>query len=118
MNKTTANETPAVCKTGIPGLDDILRGGLPRNRIYLIQGEPGVGKTTLALQFLLEGARKGENGLYITLSETKEALETVCTSHGWDLGSIDLFELSSLTDELQGDASSTFFHPSEIELNH
>ena len=59
-------------KTGVDGLDDILAGGFPRNRLYLIQGEPGVGKTTLAMQFLLEGVRQGESGLYITLSETKD----------------------------------------------
>ncbi len=117
MNKSDNEDNESICATGVPGLDDILRGGLPKNRIYLIQGDPGVGKTTIALQFLLEGARRGENALYITLSETKEELEAVCVSHGWDIGSIHLFELSSLTDQLQDEASSTFFRPSEIELN-
>lgn len=110
-------EIGSVCTTGVEGLDDILRGGLPRNRIYLVQGDPGVGKTTIALQFLLEGARKGENGLYITLSETTYELKSVADSHGWDLSSINLFDLSSLADHLPDDSSSTFFHPSEIELN-
>ncbi|MGI8601639.1 MAG: ATPase domain-containing protein [Verrucomicrobiales bacterium] len=102
---------------GVEGLDDILEGGLPRNRLYLLQGDPGVGKTTLAMQFLLEGARRGETGLYITLSETKEELEAVAKSHGWDLGSIHLFELSAIAEQLRGEAESTFFHPSEVELN-
>lgn len=105
------------CTAGVPGLDDILCGGLPRNRVYLIQGDPGVGKTTLALQFLLEGLRLGEPGLYITLSETKEELAMVAESHGWDLDKIDLFELSSMEESLKGETESTFFHPSEVELN-
>ncbi|MGO8766394.1 MAG: ATPase domain-containing protein, partial [Limisphaerales bacterium] len=90
---------------------------MPRNRVYLIQGDPGVGKTTLALQFLLEGLRLGEPGLYITLSETKEELAMVAESHGWDLDKIDLFELSSMEESLKGETESTFFHPSEVELN-
>jgi circadian clock protein KaiC len=105
------------CTMGIEGLNDILCGGLPCNRIYLIQGDPGVGKTTLALQFLLEGARRGETSLYITLSETKEELEMAAESHGWDLKKIHLFELSSMQENLQGETESTFFHPSEVELN-
>jgi circadian clock protein KaiC len=102
---------------GIEGLDEVLGGGLPRNRIYLIQGETGVGKTTMALQFLLEGARLGETGLYVTLSETKEELEEVAASHGWSLNLVHLFELSSLAEQLQGETDNTFFHPSEVELN-
>ena len=113
--KTTSRN--GLCPTGVEGLDDILGGGLPRNRLYLLQGDPGVGKTTIALQFLLDGARLGENGLYITLSETKDELEEVARSHGWSLELITLFELSSLAEQLQGEADSTFFHPSEIELN-
>jgi circadian clock protein KaiC len=102
---------------GVEGLDDVLGGGLPRNRVYLVQGDPGVGKTTLALQFLMEGVRLGENTLYITLSETKEELAMVAESHGWDLGKIHLFELSSMQESLKGETESTFFHPSEVELN-
>ncbi|HLE00575.1 MAG TPA: ATPase domain-containing protein [Bdellovibrionota bacterium] len=105
------------CRTGIAGLDDILRGGLPRNRLYLVQGEPGTGKTTLALQYLLEGARQGEKGLYITFSETEEELNTVAASHGWDLKDISLFELSSLEERLQPESQNTVFHPSEVEMN-
>jgi uncharacterized repeat protein (TIGR03803 family) len=105
------------CTMGTKGLDDILGGGLPRNRVYLVKGDPGVGKTTLALQFLLEGVRLGEPGLYITLSETKEELGMVAESHGWDLEKIHLFELSAVEEKLKGETESTFFHPSEVELN-
>jgi circadian clock protein KaiC len=68
--------------TGVPGLDDILGGGLPPGRFYLVEGDPGTGKTTLALQFLLEGARRGERTLYITLTETADELRAVTRSHG------------------------------------
>lgn len=113
----TKSSPPAICSTGVQGLDHILMGGLPRNRIYLLQGAPGVGKTTLALQFLLEGVKHGESGLYITLSETREELESVALSHGWNLDGIHMFELSTMEESLQGQAESTFFHPSEVELN-
>ena len=78
-------------QTGIAGLDAILRGGLPRNRLYLLEGTPGSGKTTLSLQFLLQGVAEGERVLYVTLSETSEELRAVARSHGWDLSGIDLF---------------------------
>ena len=102
---------------GVPGLDAVLDGGLPARRLYLIQGDPGVGKTTLAMQFLMEGARRGEVGLYVTLSETKEEIEVVAQSHGWDLTKIHLYELSTIEAQIRGDSESTFFHPSEVELN-
>lgn len=105
------------CATGVEGLDDILSGGFPGNRLYLIEGDPGVGKTTLAMQFLLEGARRGESGLYITLSETRDEIENVARSHGWDLSPIHLFELSAIEEMIRGETESTFFHPSEVELN-
>src|SRR6476469_10073921 len=105
-----------ICKTGIAGLDHILGGGLPRHRLYMIEGDPGVGKTTLGLQFLLEGARNGEKVLYITLSETKDELMGVAHSHGWDLSKVELFELSAVEQQLRVQESSTFFHPSETEL--
>jgi circadian clock protein KaiC len=105
------------CSTGVDGLDTVLRGGFPVHRIYLVQGAPGVGKTTLALQFLLEGVRNGESGLYITLSETREELDGVAHTHGWTLEPVSLFELSAMEAQLQGETESTFFHPSEIELN-
>ena len=93
QEQRTLSETLAA--TGIFGLDQILNGGLPRNHLYLIDGSPGTGKTTLALQFLMEGAKKGEGGLYITLSETREELVGVADSHGWDLSGIEIFELAS-----------------------
>jgi circadian clock protein KaiC len=105
------------CQTGIPGLDEILGGGLPRNQLYLVQGKPGTGKTTLALQFLLEGARNGERSLYITFSETKLELETVARSHDWNLGSIEIMELSTVSANNGFENQSTLFHPSEIELS-
>ncbi len=105
------------CLTGLKGLDSITAGGLPRNRLYLVQGQPGVGKTTLAIQFLQEGARSGEKGLYITLSETKEELESIAASHDWSLDNIALFELSAVEERLKDSTSNTFFHPSEIELD-
>ena len=98
-------------------MDSILCGGLPRNRIYLVQGDPGVGKTTLALQFLLEGIRRGETSLYITLSETNEELQEVAASHGWSLSGLNTFELASMQSQLKAESENTFYHPSEVELN-
>jgi circadian clock protein KaiC len=114
---TTEGRNNTRSTTGVEGLDEILSGGLPKHRLYLIQGDPGVGKTTLALQFLLEGARLGETGLYITLSETKDELESVAESHGWDLSRIHLYELSAMEEQLKEEAGNTFFHPAEVELN-
>src|SRR3954463_3609956 len=84
------------CPSGVEGLDEILAGGLPRDCFYLLQGDPGSGKTTLALQFLLEGVRRGESVFYITLSETKRELLKVARSHGWSLDQIPLLEMSSI----------------------
>lgn len=103
--------------SGIPELDDILGGGLIANRVYLIQGSPGCGKTTLALQFLLEGGRNGEKTLYITLSESKEELRASAAGHGWSLDGIDICELIAHEDELNSENQYTMFHPSEVELN-
>lgn len=105
------------CSTGVPGLDSILGGGLPRNHLYLVEGDPGVGKTTMALQFLRQGAKEGECGLYITLSETKQELEEVARSHGWTLEEFDVFELSAIEQQLKDVADTTFYQPSELELN-
>lgn len=101
--------------TGIQGLDDILDGGLTAERVYLVEGSPGAGKTTLGLQFLLDGVAKGERGLYITLSETADELDAVAESHGWSLDGIDIHELGGdLT--LDPEAQQSVFHPSEVEL--
>ena len=102
--------------TGIAGLNDILTGGLTPNRLYLIEGVPGSGKTTLALQFLLDGVRRGEPVLYVTLSETVEELRGVADSHGWSLDGITVRELVPSEDSLRPDDQYTMFHPSEVEL--
>src|SRR4030095_5994619 len=104
------------CQTGIEGLDDILAGGLPCNCFYLVQGDPGSGKTTLALQFLLEGVRRGENVFYVTLSETKEELLKVAVSHGWSLDGIPVMDLSTIEVLLESEGQTTVFRPSEVQL--
>jgi circadian clock protein KaiC len=113
----TNDEVPfPLVVTGIPGLDDILGGGFSANRIYLIEGNPGSGKTTLALRWLLEGHRLGERGIYVTLSETKIELADVARSHGWSLDGIDVLELVAPESELEPDNQHSMFQPSEVEL--
>ncbi|HEX8712591.1 MAG TPA: ATPase domain-containing protein, partial [Terracidiphilus sp.] len=114
---TTDSAIAAICPTGLPGLDEIISGGLPSNCFYLVQGDPGSGKTTLALQFLFEGQRRGERVLYITLSEVKEELERVASSHGWSLEGIPLLEFSAIETLLQPESQTTVFHASELELS-
>ena len=104
-----------VASTGIYGLDDILAGGLTRERIYLVEGTPGTGKTTLGLGFLLDGARADEAGLYVTLAETQIELLAVAESHGWSLADIDVAEMVP-ADGLGEDQEQTLLHPSEVEL--
>lgn len=111
MNDTVSKRI----STGISGLDDILGGGLTPQRVYLVEGSPGAGKTTLGLQFLLDGVARGESGMYVTLSETTEELIAVGHSHGWDLSCIDIVELAG-DDDLDPDSQQSVFHPSEIEL--
>lgn len=106
------------CTTGIAGLDAILHGGLPRDRLYLVDGQPGVGKTTLALQFLLDGVRRGESCLYVTLSETKVELDAVAQSHGWSLDGISIIELSQIEQTLTAKSQNSLFQPAEVELNN
>lgn len=108
---------PAPISSGNEGLDIILRGGLPPRRLYLVEGAPGSGKTTLALQFLREGVRCGEKALYITLSETKEELEAVAVSHGWNIDDFDIFEFSSASDVFGDGREQSILHPWEMELN-
>jgi circadian clock protein KaiC len=103
-------------RTGVSGLDLILRGGMPRDRMYVIEGDPGAGKTTLALQFLLEGNQAGESVLYVTLSETAEELQEVAESHGWSLEGVNLLELGTLGERLEQEAGYTVYHPADVEL--
>jgi len=103
--------------SGVAGLDDILGGGLTSGRLYLIEGTPGAGKTTLALQFLLAGAARGESVLHVTLSETESEMRGVALSHGWDLSGIHVREMLPSQETLQPDEQYTMFHPSEVELS-
>ena len=102
--------------TGVAGLDDILCGGLPKNHLYLISGDPGTGKTTLALQFLREGLLHGEKGLYVTLSESKRELEEVAASHGWPIDDLPIFEMAEDLGGLNPDEQYSVFHPADVEL--
>ena len=113
-NKDAASRRLSI---GVQGLDEVLFGGLNPNRIYLLEGAPGTGKTTLALQFMLEGARAGEKCLYITLSETAEELRAVARSHGWSLDQITIFELTPPEANFAADQYYTLLHPSEVELS-
>jgi circadian clock protein KaiC len=111
----TQFDQQARASTGIHGLDDILGGGLPENHLYLVEGPPGAGKTTLGLQFLRKGVESGEKGLYITLSETAGELKTVAASHGWSLDGVEIFQLVT-DDGLSPEAEQSILHPSEVEL--
>ena len=108
-------EINATLSTGVPGLDQLLRGGLPSNRMYLIEGLPGTGKTTLALQFLLDGHARGESTLYVTLSETERELKSIALSHGWSLEGIRIYPLP-IWEGTSSEDQYTLYHPAEIEL--
>jgi circadian clock protein KaiC len=103
--------------TGIPGLDDILGGGLTKERLYLLEGDPGAGKTTIALQFLIEGAKRGEPVLYITLAENEIELRAVAQSHGFSMDGITVHEVIPEESILDPDEQYTILHPSEVELS-
>lgn len=107
---------PTRCATGVGGLDDLLHGGLISDRLYLIDGAPGAGKTTLALQFLLEGVRRKERCVYVTLSESGQELADGAASHGWPLDGIEIVELLHDETELDADTHLTMYHPSEVEM--
>lgn len=118
MAAATVSATPAGARasTGIEGLDAVLGGGFTPDRLYLIEGSPGSGKTTLALQFLLEGLRQGEAGLLVTLSESAEEPHAAA-SHGWSLDGVTIRELIPSQTSLREDEQYTMFHPSEVELS-
>src|SRR6202030_2337729 len=103
--------------SGIEELDHILGGGFPAKRLFLIEGEPGSGKTTLALQFLRAGAENSEKGLYVTFSESEDEVRAVAESHGWTLDGIHLQELSTLGDRLKNEEQYTVFQPADVELS-
>ncbi len=105
-----------VVSTGIAGLDDIMSGGFTRRRLFLVEGVPGSGKTTLAMQYLMAAAKRGDPVLYVTLSETAEELRASAESHGWSLEGIDIRELAPPESALEPDEQVTMFHPSELEL--
>jgi circadian clock protein KaiC len=114
--KSSSTTNQQRVSTGCAGLDDILGGGVPRNHLYLIEGDPGTGKTTLALQFLLAGAAAGEKGIYITLSESPEELAEVAESHNWLLDGISLVEMAPHNSGSIAEDEYTVFHPSDVEL--
>jgi circadian clock protein KaiC len=115
MSNTPESDSGVVA-TGVSGLDEILCGGLPSGHLYLIEGDPGAGKTTLSLQFLLSGLKKGEKGLYVTLSETRKEIEKVAVSHGWDLRGLEIQEMGHSIEAAMGEDNYTVFRPSDIEL--
>ena len=105
-----------IVATGVPGLDEVLAGGLTANRIYLLDGNPGAGKPTLAMQFLLSGAARGESVLYVTLSETEDELRSSAAAHGWDLHGVTIREYIPTDAALRQESELTMFAASEVEL--
>ena len=113
----TTQPTPPKARTGVPGLDNILAGGFAHGRVFLLEGSPGTGKTTIALRFLMEGAKEGEQGLYVTLSETANELRAAATSHGWELGDkIEVFEVVPPESLLDADQTQSLLYASDLEL--
>ena len=103
--------------TGVPGLDEVLYGGLEAGRVYLVEGDPGAGKTTLALRFLLEGVRRGEPVLHLTMAETLGELEATFRSHGWSMEGVNVLELNVSAEEIGADEQYTMFHSAEVEMS-
>ena len=115
-HETVQLDEPGVVPSGVPGLDAVLAGGFARHRVHLVEGAPGSGKTTIGLQFLMDGAARGERGLYITLSESKNELLAVAKTHGWSLESIEIFELVPPELSLDSDQTQTVVYPADLEL--
>lgn len=113
---TETNQSESLVETGVTGLDEVLGGGLLQNRLYLVGGDPGSGKTTIALQFLLAGMRRGERCMFVALSETREELEASAASHGWSLDGIEILSITPTESNLTPDSRYTMYHPSEVEL--
>jgi circadian clock protein KaiC len=109
------HQTPRL-STGVAGLDNILHGGLPAGHVYLVEGDPGAGKTTMGMQFLIEGARRGERTLLVSLAESEEEIRDVAKSHGWDLKGVEIYAVSPPELHAKADAQYTVFHPAEVEL--
>ncbi len=116
MSASVVDTSRGMASTGVAGLDNVLTGGFARRRLFLVEGVPGSGKTTLALQYLMAGAARGESVLYVTLSETAEELHAVAASHGWVLDGIEIREITATEDALEPDEQNTMFHPAEVEL--
>jgi circadian clock protein KaiC len=111
-----SHQVESRASTGTPGLDDVLGGGLPLNALYLVHGCPGVGKTTLAMQFLLEGVRRGEQVLYVALTESRDEVISAARTHGWSLDGVSIFELGGADMQARKGGNQTMFHPAELEL--
>ena len=115
MNAST--DARPVAPTGVPGLDDVLSGGLARGNLFLLEGDPGTGKTTIALSFLMAGAQAGERGLYVTLSETEAELRRGAESHGWEIGSeISIFEVVPPESLIDAEQQQSLLYSSDLEL--
>jgi circadian clock protein KaiC len=117
MSNAMEPVVPDVTPTGIEGLDKLLLGGLPRHHMYLLQGEAGTGKTTVGMQFLIEGVRAGETSLFIALAETRQDLLEVAASHGWSLEGIDIYEVTTAEAAERLSGTQTIFPTSEVELS-
>ena len=113
---TTRHDEDVTISTGIPGLDNVLNGGLPRGHFFLVEGEPGAGKTTLGLQFLMAGRDSGESVLYVTLSESEREIQKVARSHGWSLDGISIYEFMPAEDALRPEQQYSAFHPADVEF--
>jgi circadian clock protein KaiC len=116
LHSTDSELNNELISTGVTGLDDVLRGGFPRGHLFLVEGEPGSGKTTLGLQFLLDGARKGERVLYVTLSESEREIKKVARSHRWSLENVTIYEYTPTEDSLRPEDQYSAFHPSDVEF--